>query len=317
MAICGGEELEGHDAGMARIGGSVPRNARREIPGRAVIVQGQRRVVEADVHVAAAAGPLRVEDRCHQRQRRHDAARVIGQGEPALDRWAARVAGERRPAGLRLDQRVVAGLGVPFAVASIGRQRDADDRRVDPPQQVVGETKVLEDVASQIGIDSVRVATQFVKDFLAGRALEVEQHAALASVEGIEIEAVRAALPGRDVAADIAAGRGILQPDDVGAEVGQVKGPERSGAELLDGDDPDARERSLLHAELLQAGPSAHTMAEVYRQRTWHSAGCDGRAKPKIASCLITPSGEQGLGTGCGTPASTCSSCLSRATSST
>src|SRR5947207_2272897 len=225
MAICGGEELEGHDAGMARIGGSVARDARRQIPGRAVIVQGQR--------------------------------------------------------------------------------------------HVIGETQVLEDIASQVGIDSVRVATQFVKDFLTGRALEVEQHAALASVEGIEIEAVRAALPGRNIAADIAPGGGILQPDDVGAEVGQMKGTERPGAELLHGNDADARERSLLHAELLQAGSSAHTMAEVYRQWTCDSTGCDGRAKPKITSCSITPSVKQGFGTACGKPPSTCSSCPSRATSST
>ena len=50
-----------------------------------------------------------------------------------------------------------------------------------------------------------------------------------------------------------------------------MKGAERSGAELLDGNDPDAREGSRLHAELLQAGSSAHTMAEVYRQWTCDS----------------------------------------------
>jgi hypothetical protein len=32
---------------------------------------------------------------------------------------------------------------------------------------------------------------------------------------------------------------------------------------LLDGHDADARERSLLHAELLQAGSPADAMAEV------------------------------------------------------
>ena len=282
MAIGGGEELEGHDAGMARLGGSVARDTRCEIPGRAVIVQGQRRVVEADVHVAAAAGPLRVEDRCHQRQRRHDAARVISQGEPALDRRAARVAGERRPAGFGLDQRVVAGLGVPLAVASVGRERDADDRRVDPPEHVIGETKVLEDIASQVGIDGLRAATQFAKDVLTSGALEVEEHAALASVEGIEIEAVGAALPWRDVAADVAPGGGILQPDDVRAEVGQVKGPERSGAELLDGNDADARERSLLHAELLQAGSSAHAMPKSTESGLTTPPAAKGRNKPKM-----------------------------------
>jgi hypothetical protein len=109
----------------------------------------------------------------------------------------------------------------------------------------------------------VRIAAQFVKDFLTGGAFEVKQHAALASVEGIEIETVGPALPGSDVPADITAARRIFQPNDVSTEVGQVEGAEGSGAKLLDGNDPDASERSLPHVELRQAGTSADAMAEV------------------------------------------------------
>ena len=67
MAIGGGEELEGHDAGMARVGGAIAWDTRRQIPGRAITVQRQRRVVEADIDIAAATGSLRVEDGGHQR----------------------------------------------------------------------------------------------------------------------------------------------------------------------------------------------------------------------------------------------------------
>ena len=60
-AIGGGEELKGHDAGMARVGRSLARDAGGQVPGRPVIVKGQRDVVQADVHIAAAAGALGVE----------------------------------------------------------------------------------------------------------------------------------------------------------------------------------------------------------------------------------------------------------------
>src|SRR5260370_952932 len=102
-----------------------------------------------------------------------------------------------------------------------------------------------------------------------------------------------------------AAARGSLQQDDGGSEVGQVKGAERAGIDLLDGNDADAGERSLLHAELLQAGSSAHAMAEVYRQRTAGSSGCAGRDKPKMRSCSPPRSVHRSFVTRCASPAST------------
>ena len=48
---------------------------------------------------------------------------------------------------------------------------------------------------------------------------------------------------GRDVAADVAGRLGILDLDDLGAEVGEVHTAERPGAVLLDGDDPHVGQR--------------------------------------------------------------------------
>ena len=69
----------------------------------------------------------------------------------------------------------------------------------------------------------------------------------LPAVEGVEVETVGPLLARPHVAADIAARSGVLDPDDVGAQVSEVQGAERSGAELLDGDDPHSMQRPLAH----------------------------------------------------------------------
>ena len=47
---------------------------------------------------------------------------------------------------------------------------------------------------------------------------------------------------GRDVARDVAAGRRVLDLDDLGAEVGELQRPQRARTELLDRDDPEVGE---------------------------------------------------------------------------
>ena len=105
---------------MARVGRPLALNTGGQVPGCSVIVEGERYIVQADVHVAAAACPLGVEHGCHERQRRHHAAGIVGERETTLDRRAARITGQCRPAGLGLDQRVVSWLAAAITVAAIG-----------------------------------------------------------------------------------------------------------------------------------------------------------------------------------------------------
>ena len=72
---------------------------------------------------------------------------------------------------------------------------------------------------------------------------QVERDALLAAVERLEEERVFALLERRDVAPHVAAGRGVLELDHLGAEVGQLERRPRPRAELLDGDDPNVGER--------------------------------------------------------------------------
>jgi hypothetical protein len=67
--------------------------------------------------------------------------------------------------------------------------------------------------------------------------LEVERDRLLAAVERLEIERIALGGVGTDVASDVAADGGILDLDDLRAEVGQELGAERAGTELRDGED--------------------------------------------------------------------------------
>ncbi len=62
---------------------------------------------------------------------------------------------------------------------------------------------------------------------------------------------------GRHVAADVAAGRRVLDLDHLGAEVGELERPPRPGAVLLDGEHPDVGERER-HARRRMATACRH-----------------------------------------------------------
>ena len=86
-------------------------------------------------------------------------------------------------------------------------------------------------------------ATRSTKHRAPVRRAQVQGHAALVAVEGLEVHRVLPRLLRRHVAADVAAGAGVLDLDHVGAEIGELHRRPRPGAELLDGEDADVGER--------------------------------------------------------------------------
>src|SRR5919201_6622749 len=163
-----------------------------------------------------------------------------------------RIAGQRRPAGFGLYQRVIARLGAAVAGATIGGERDADDGGVRVLQGLVGEPKLRDDVAAQIRVHGMGVGDQSMEDILTRRCFEVQQHAALPAIEGVEIEAVGAVLSGPHVPADVAASRRVFEPDDVGAEIREVERAKRASTELFDGHDAQTLEGSSRHDRMVR-----------------------------------------------------------------
>src|SRR5438128_1200174 len=101
--------------------------------------------------------------------------------------------------------------------------------------------------AAQIVDDTVDGPDQRLELFAPIRGLDVQRHALLAEVPGLEIFAVGIAqLVRPDMARRIAIRR--LDLDDFGTQLGQEHGAVRTGAELLEREDTDALQRLGVHA---------------------------------------------------------------------
>src|ERR1019366_5710805 len=98
-------------------------------------------------------------------------------------------------------------------------------------------------VATQIRVHDVADTDEVFEDRSSAGRPEIQSEAALVAVEGLEEEAVLTFLRRRDVAADVAPGRRVLDLDDIGAKVGELHAPARSGSVLLDGDNAQVLER--------------------------------------------------------------------------
>ena len=181
-------------------------------------------------------------------------------------------------------------------------------------QVVVGQAEPRRLVAAQVRVDDVRDAHEVLEDAARVRVAQVERDAPLVAVEGLEEERVLALLERRHVAADVAAGRRVLDLDHLGAEVGELERPPRPGAELLDREHADVSQR--LHAPPPPAArrPRARAMlkttccapASTYsRTRATHSLRRPGdavavddvlgeiarvaRAQVLVAACRLSP----------------------------
>ena len=107
----------------------------------------------------------------------------------------------------------------------------------------IPQAQLFRSVTAQVRVHGIADANEIFEDGAAGRRVQVERDAALAVIERLEEEAVALGLVGRHGAGDVAARTRIFDLDDVGAEFGELDRTERSGAELLDGEDAKVGER--------------------------------------------------------------------------
>ncbi len=236
------ERLERHDRRMGRVHGARRRIARVEVPDARIGEHRDGGVVQRHVAVEPDPVPTRGVQAGDQRQRRDVAGGPVDDREAGLRRRAAGLTGDVHPSGQRLQHVVVAGLGPSRAGHAVAAQRAAHDPRVEVAQIRVGDADLRRYVAPQVGEDRVAGPHQALEDSPAGRVLEIEGDRLLAAVEGLEEQRVGVLGVRRHVAADVPARVRILDLDDLRAEIGEVLRAERTGAVLLDRDDPDTLE---------------------------------------------------------------------------
>ena len=104
---------------------------------------------------------------------------------------------------------------------------------------VVGDADLLGHITAQVGVHSVAGADEVFEHRSPARGRKIERERSFVAIEALEEQRVLALVVRRDVAADVAAHTGVLDLDDIRAEVGQMQAAERAGTVLLEGDDAD------------------------------------------------------------------------------
>ena len=205
----------------------------------------QRGLEERDVAVAPDPVALGAPEAGQNRDRRRVSGGEIDEREPALRRWAGGGACQRHPPCEALNEIVVARLRSARPGRAEPREGAADDPWVDDSERRIVQAEATRKIAAQIRKDHVGPRHEVGEDRPAGVATKIEGDAQLPSVEGLEEQAVLALLEGRHVASHVTSTRRILDLDHLGAEIRELQRGPGAGAVLLDGYDPNARERRI------------------------------------------------------------------------
>src|SRR5581483_4260650 len=154
---------------------------------------------------------------------------------------------------------------------------------------VVGETKTRRLVAAQVRVDDVHRAHEVLEDLTGVRVAQVERDRLLVAIEGLEEERALALLERRDIAADVAAGRRVLELDHLRAEIGELERAPGTGAELLDGQDADVCERKAHAAARSSSICSRNSSAPQPRLRITCCAPASAYSRTRAAHSSAVP----------------------------
>ena len=299
-----GEELrlQRADGHVLAVGGLVDVVERRatveQVAGPALVEgSGGEERGEHDVEVCGAVDDRGVD---HLPLSRHLALEQCGQdADDEVRRSAAEVAdqvrGELRlllhlaqavqSAGDRDVVHVVAGGLAPRAVLAPAGHPAVDQPRVAGVADVGADAEPLGDARTHALDQDVGVGDEVEDDLRGTRVLEVQRHAGASAVEQV------VAAAGEQLAAR------PLDPDHVGAEVGQDRAGVRAGADAGDLDDLDAAQRSgaLTQGEALERHAADHdttltvTLSRSGAGRVVSSPGRSARARSAWGRCSSSP----------------------------
>src|SRR5215470_17095347 len=276
-----GEVLSGNEGLVARVRDALRLPVTVQRPDGKVGQHAHRGVEEGHVHIAPHAGALRLEEADHPRV----AAREVDDADSALAGRAVRLAGDAHVACVALDQVVEARFAGSRPTAPETAQRAAHDARVHALEGLVGQAETGGEIAAHVIEEGVRNLDQIVQHRAPGLMLQVEGERLRATVEGLEVERVLLVEIGRNVARAVATHRGVLDLDDLRAQVSQHLGTERASSELGDGEDADAGERG-----------SRHVSREACPRRGWRGSssargpcGCRSRLARRAGCSRWSP----------------------------
>lgn len=212
---------------------------------------GQDRVGHGDIHVAPLPAGAGVQQRGENpHHRREGAAEQVTDLEPG---------NRRRPAGrshLVEDTRVADVVDVVARSPDVGTilaipgDRAVHDAGTDGPHGFVADTKPVHHTRPETLDDHVGPPGQLQERFASLGTLEIQREAALVAIDGPVEVAGSALFPAATHGAHVVAGAGVLDLDDVGAEVGEVEARHRARQEAGQVEHPDAGKRLMAHGVL-------------------------------------------------------------------
>ncbi len=207
----------------------------------------ERGVRHRDVDVVAAARTLNADERRQDSNRcARGTAEQIGDLQVAKRGRAVAHAGLIEHAGVTKIIDVVTGhLGTRSGLA-IARNRCVDDARIDFCDRGVVDREARHDAGPKTLDDHVSFFREREKNVAPTGILEVDCSAALVAVYGA-VERRNGAGTVAEIARVIPRA-GVLDLDDVGAEIGQIKRADRTRKESREVEDAQVRERACVAA---------------------------------------------------------------------
>ena len=212
---------------------------RCQLHGTEVVLHRELDVEHGQVDVLAATGALARHHRGQDAQRARHAGVQIGVRQRRPHRPPVRLAGQAHDAGVSLDVGVERGAVPARTGQPVAGDGTHDDARIERGQRRVLDAQARGDAGAVILQHHVRPAHQIFECRLAGGMLEVDHHAALVALVGVNVR--RQPLLGDQGAGGVAGGR--LHLDHVRAQIGQQRARVGAGHDRGQVDQPQPGQR--------------------------------------------------------------------------
>jgi len=186
-------------------------------------------VEQRQIDVGALARALTPKQRASDRERAEHAAGEIGHRQAHTDRPSAGLAGDGHRAAHRLEREVERRPVTIWPVLSVGRDGADDDPLVQRPELRVGQAEPLHDARPEVLPDDVRLPHEIVEHLAAAVARQIERERLLVTVDRQEVRRLAVGQERRPHDPHRVAAVGVLDLDDLGAQVGEQHRAVRAG----------------------------------------------------------------------------------------
>ncbi len=243
----------------------------------------ERRIGHRDVDARALAGTLRPDQRGKDRDRgARGAPEQVGDLQVAQRGRPPRHAGLVEHSGIAEVVDVVAGHASARAVLAVAADRGEHHARVRRGERGVPDAERVDHAGAEALDDDVGAPREGEERPAAARVLEVDRDRALVAVHRPVERACGPAV--RAERARIVAGTGVLDLDDVGAQIGEMERAHRPGQQPRQVEHAHAGERPMMWPDACGLRRCARFRSRRHRECRASAGSPSRRRAPRLAS---------------------------------